>query len=160
MSLEHLFSGRGVDTAGIAKRLKQVAEGLGLPLARSGMIYNTRLAQELAKWAESKDKANEIHRALFRAYFVEGRNIGNVHELVEMAVSLALSGDEALEAVESRAYKGTVDNDWDRSLALGIRAVPTFVMEGRRLVGFQTFEVLEQFVVAAGAVRRDGQPPG
>jgi predicted DsbA family dithiol-disulfide isomerase len=155
--LEQLFSGRGVDTAGITQKLKRAAEGLGLPLAPSGTIYNTRLAQELAKWAESKDKADEIHQALFRAYFVEGRNIGNVDELVEMAVAVGLSGDEALEAMESRAYKGAVDSDWDRSLALGIRAVPTFVMEGKRLVGFQTYEALEQFVVAAGVVRRDGK---
>jgi predicted DsbA family dithiol-disulfide isomerase len=155
-TLERLFSGRAVDTAGIALRLKQVAEGLGLPLAASGMVYNTRMAQEMAKWAESKEKGHEIHQALFRAYFVEGRNIGQVDELMKVALSIGLSGDEARQAVESGSYKGAVDADWDRSRALGISAVPTFVMEGKRLVGFQTYEAIEHFVAAMKVARRNG----
>jgi predicted DsbA family dithiol-disulfide isomerase len=155
-TLEQLFKGRGVDTAAIAQRLKQVAEGLGLPLAPSGTVYNTRLAQEMVKWAESKSKGHEIHQALFRAYFVEGRNIGQIEELAEIASSAGLSGEEARQAVESGTYKAAVDADWSRSRTLAVSAVPTFAMEGRRLVGFQPYEAIEQFVTAMGVARRNG----
>ena len=140
--------------AGMAQRIKGVADGLGLPLNPSGMIYNTRLAQEMAKWAEFKGKGDEVHQALFRAYFVDGRNIGQLGEVVKIAVDLGLPEDEAREAIEGGRFKGAVDADWDRALALGIRAVPTFVMEGERLVGFQSYEALERFAASNGAVRR------
>jgi predicted DsbA family dithiol-disulfide isomerase len=143
-----------VDTSKITQRLNQVAEEIGLPLTRSGMIYNTRLAQEMAKWAESKGKGNEIHQALFKAYFVDRLNIGQIGELVKIAMSVGLSGDEARQAVESRTYKNDVDNDWNRSRAMGINGVPTFVMGDRRLVGFQPYEALEQFVCDAGAAQK------
>ena len=139
----------------MAQRLREVAGGLGLPFNPSGMIYNTRLAQELAKWAESRDRGMEIHRALFRAYFVDGRNIGQVDELAGIAESLGLGGEEARQVIGDRTFKEAVDRDWDRSSALGIHAVPTFVMEGKRLVGFQAYGTLEQLVTAVGVPRRD-----
>jgi len=157
MSLAELFSGRNVDMVGAAQRLKEVADGVGLPLAPSGMIYNTRLAQEMAKWAESRGRGREIHDAIFRAYFVEARNIGKADELVAVAVSIGLPGDEAREVLEGRAFKDIVDADWERSRALGIRAVPTFVMDGMRLVGFQTYQALERLVSSLGTVRRDSK---
>jgi predicted DsbA family dithiol-disulfide isomerase len=156
MSLEQLFGGRRVDAAGMAQRLKQVAAELGLPLSPSGMIYNTRLAQEMAKWAETKGKEDEIHRALFHAYFVDSRNIGLADDLADIAVSVGLSGDEARRVLESRAFRSAVDSDWDLAHTLGIRAVPTFIMKGKRLVGFQTYEALAQFVSVVGAAQRDG----
>jgi predicted DsbA family dithiol-disulfide isomerase len=156
MSLEQLFRGRFVDTSDIAKRLKRVAEELGLPLTHSSMIYNTRLAQEMAKWAESKGKGNEIHQALFKTYFVDSINIGHVDELTKLALSIGLSGDEARQVVESRAYKDAVDSDWNQSRAMEINGVPTFIMGDRRLVGFQPYEALEQFVSTERVVRRSG----
>jgi len=50
-------------------------EGLPYSAARN-MSYNSRLAQELAKWAETKGAADQIHDPIFRAYFVDLKNIG------------------------------------------------------------------------------------
>ena len=56
-----LFAGRSVDIQGIVQRLKRVAKELGLPLADRTKTYNSRLAQELAKWAEAEGKGDEFH---------------------------------------------------------------------------------------------------
>ena len=69
------------------KRLKQVADELGLPWGDRKMTYNSRLAQELGKWAEEQGKGDTFHGAAFRAYFVDGLNIGKVAELVKLAKS-------------------------------------------------------------------------
>jgi len=137
-------------------RLKQVADQLGLPLAERQKTYNSRLSQELAKWAESKGKGDSCHEAIFRAYFVQGKNIGNVEELVILAKSIGLPEREARSVLESRTFKEAVDADWSRSRALGITAVPTFVADRQAVVGFQSYEALEQFVKACGAKKRKG----
>jgi hypothetical protein len=87
----------------------------GLPYnAERNMSYNSRLAQELSKWAESKGKSDEIHSALFRAYFVDVKNIGKVEPLVEITKEVGLPADEATDVLMSRSFKSAVDDDWRR----------------------------------------------
>ncbi len=154
LTLEELFAGRPVDIDKIMLRLKQVADELGLPLGERKKTYNSRLAQELAKWAESKEKGDLFHEAVFRAYFVDGKNIGKVDELVALAQSIGLPGNEARPVLESRTFKEAVDADWSRSHALGITAVPTFVLRDQAVVGAQPYEVLEQFLKTCGLRER------
>lgn len=135
-------------------RLKQVAEELGLPLGRRKKTYNSRLAQELAKWSESKGRGDPFHEAVFRAYFVDGKNIGKVDVLVDLAKSIGLPEEEARSVLVSRTFKEAVDSDWSRSHALGVTAVPTFFIDERVIVGFPTYELLEEFAIACGAERR------
>jgi predicted DsbA family dithiol-disulfide isomerase len=118
------------------------------------MTFNTRLAQELAKWAEGQGRGDEYHRALFRACFVDGTNIGKKDELLSVVTSLGLSRDEALRVIEERTYSGAVDADWKRSRELGIRGVPTFLTSVSRVVGAQPYEILERLVRESGGVKR------
>jgi predicted DsbA family dithiol-disulfide isomerase len=144
LTLQELFSGRNIDIDKAKQRLNQVADELGLPLGEREKTYNSRLAQELAKWSESKDRGEEYHRAVFRAYFVEGKNIGKVEELVSIARSIGLPPGEAKQVLESRTFKESVDADWSRCHAWGVTAVPTFVIDHHAVVGFQPYEALEQ----------------
>ena len=146
MTLEALFKGRMVDISGMMARLREVAEAEGLPFGDRNMTYNSRLAQELGKWAEAKGKIEAYNTAVFQAYFVHGRNIGSPSILVEVAGSVDLDINEARKVLEERSYENAVDADWDRSRQMGIRAVPSFVMDDRMLVGAQPYAALEEFV--------------
>jgi predicted DsbA family dithiol-disulfide isomerase len=110
------------------------------------MSYNSRLAQELAKWAESRGKAGEIHDALFRAYFVDLKNIGNHEVLAGIAERLGLPREEAIDALVSRSFKKAVDEDWKRCAELAVTAVPTFLTKHSALVGAYPYEELEKLV--------------
>jgi predicted DsbA family dithiol-disulfide isomerase len=153
-SLEDLFVGRNMDIPSMLERLKRVAEDLGLPLGTRKMTFNSRLAQELGKWAEEKGRGDEFHDAVFRAYFVDGKNIGKKAVLVELAKKVGLPGKEAGEVLESRAFKGAVDEDWKLCMEMGITAVPTFVIDHQSVVGAQPYEVLEQFLKNNGVKKR------
>jgi predicted DsbA family dithiol-disulfide isomerase len=155
LTLEELFGTRA-DISGIMERLKGVAASLSLPMAVRTKTYNSRLAQELAKWAESQGKGDEFHRALFRAYFVDAENIARVDELTGLAASVGLPVDEARQVIQERAFRKAVDADWARSRALGITAVPTFIIGGQRSVGFQPYDVLAEAVARSGAKTRQG----
>ncbi len=151
ITLEQLFPGRTpAEIEKMGLRLKRVADELGLPLGPRKKSYNSRLAQELAKWAESQGKGDSFHQAVFRAYFVEAKNIGRVEELVSIATRIDLSDEEARSVLESRRYREAVDADWSRSYELGITGVPTFVIGLRSAVGFQPYESLEQFLKSCG----------
>ncbi len=154
LTLEELFAGRNVDVPRIQERLKRVADSLGLPLAGRTKTYNSRLAQELGKWAESEGAGDRFHHAVFRAYFAEKLNIARVDELVGLAASVGLPADAARHVVLARTFRAAVDADWDRSFTLGITAVPTFIVAGRRAVGFQPYETLAQLVRSSGVTKR------
>jgi predicted DsbA family dithiol-disulfide isomerase len=127
--------------------MKLNMEREGLPFdAERNMSYNSRLAQELSKWAEDKSKSDEIHDALFRAYFVDVKNIGKVEPLAEIAQSLGLPADEATDVLISRRYKDAVDDDWRRCAVYGVNAVPTFLAGRYVVVGAQPYEQLQRLV--------------
>jgi predicted DsbA family dithiol-disulfide isomerase len=147
-TLEELFAGRNIDIDQMMDHLKQVASKLGLPFGERKKTYNSRLAQELGKFAELKGKGDEFHNAVFRAYFVDGQNIGNTSILVELAESVHLNSKDAHKIIQDRTYKGAVDSDWKRSYELGVTAVPTFLFNHQRLVGAQNFETLEKLLLS------------
>ena len=134
--------------------LRQVASGLGLPFGDRKMTYNSRPAQELGKWAESRNKGPEFHSTVFRAYFVDGKNIGKANVLAEVAESINLSGKDALKVIQDRAYKEAVDLDWKRCYEIRITAVPSFLFNNQLLVGAQKYEILEKLLISNNVKRR------
>ncbi|NIP49262.1 MAG: dithiol-disulfide isomerase, partial [Gammaproteobacteria bacterium] len=52
------------------------------------MTYNSRLAQELGKWAEQMEKGDAFHDAVFKAYFADGLNIADANILADIANSI------------------------------------------------------------------------
>jgi predicted DsbA family dithiol-disulfide isomerase len=145
-SLAELFAGRGYDMNKMQAQMRARMEAEGLPYGQRSMTYNSRLAQELGKWAESQPGGEAIHDALFRAYFVDGRNIGDVEELIKIAQGVGLPGDKAREVLERRTHKAAVDADWEKSRHYGVTGVPTFVVGERGVVGAQPYEAIEQLV--------------
>ncbi|HSF03020.1 MAG TPA: DsbA family protein, partial [Solirubrobacterales bacterium] len=118
----------------------------GLPYGERTMTYNSRLAQELGKWADTQPGGEAIHDALFRAYFVEARDISQVAVLLDIAERAGLSAAGAREVLERRTFKEAVDADWAVSRQYGITGVPTFVAGRYGVVGAQPYEALEALV--------------
>lgn len=148
-SLEELFRGRGYDIDKMQAQMRARMAAEGLPYGDRRMTYNSRLAQELAKWAEAQPGGEAIHDALFRAYFVDGRNIGDAKVLVEIAKSVGLDEAQAREVLDKRTHKAAVDADWEQSRRYGVTGVPTFVAGGQGVVGAQPYEALVELVKQA-----------
>ena len=148
-SLEELFRGRGYDVAKMQAQMRARMEAEGLPYGNRTMTYNSRLAQELGKWADTQPGGEAIHDALFRAYFVDGRNIGDAQVLLEIAKSVGLPEAGAREVLEKRTFKAAVDADWEKSRGYGVTGVPTFVAGQQGVVGAQPYETLVRLVTEA-----------
>src|SRR5437016_8740908 len=153
-SMAELYAGRNVDPEAMYARMKGLMDAEGLPYGRRTHSYNSRLAQALGKWADTQPGGAVLHDALYKAYFVDARNIGDPEILVAIAQSVGLSADEARAVLTERRFKAAVDADWAKSYQYGVTGVPTFVADRYGVVGAQPYEVLEQLVEKAGAKRR------
>ena len=149
------YAERGIDPEAAYARMKELMDKEGLPYSRRSHTYNSRLAQELGKWADTKPGGAPIHDAFYRAYFVGAKNIGDTEVMIDVVGSVGLDTQEARDVLKERRFKDAVDEDWARSRRLGVTAVPTFVAGGYGVVGAQPYEVLVQLVEKAGARRRD-----
>ena len=156
MTLEALFAGRDYDLEASYTRMKGLMDAEGLDYARRTHTYNSRLAQELGAWADTVDGGAVLHEALYRAYFVDGRNIGDAETLLEIVAAAGLPADEARAVLDERRFREAVDEDWARSRKLGVSGVPTFVAGGYGVVGAQPYETLEKFLAEIGAAPRAG----
>jgi len=154
-SLAEMYAARGADPEAMYARMKGLMDAEGLRYGRRTHTYNSRLAQELGKWADTQPGGAALHEALYRAYFVEARNIGDPEVLVEIASSVGLPDAEARAVLAERRFKDAVDADWAKSHRYGVTGVPTFVAGRNGVVGAQPYEVLEQLLDKAGAPRRE-----
>jgi predicted DsbA family dithiol-disulfide isomerase len=158
--LASLDNYRGVDLKQRQAEMKARMDAEGLPYGERTHTYNSRLAQELGKWADTQEGGEPLHDALYRAYFVDCRNIGDPDVLLAIVKETGLSVEEAAIVIEERTFKQSVDEDWSRAHASGVTGVPTFVAGGYGVVGAQPYEVLEKLVAhvneeAAGATDSD-----
>jgi predicted DsbA family dithiol-disulfide isomerase len=148
------YAQRGLDPEAMFQQMKARMDAEGLPYGRRTHTYNSRLAQELGKWADTQPGGEALHDALYRAYFVDARNVGDPDILVELAEKIGLDGAEARKIIEERRFKAAVDADWQKSAAYGVTGVPTFVAARYGVVGAQPYEALVQLVEKAGAAKR------
>jgi len=157
-SMADIYAGRGIDPQAMYDRMKGLMDAEGLPYGKRTHSYNSRLAQELGKWADALEGGHRLHDALYSAYFVDTRNIGDPEVLLEIVGSAGLSVDEARQVIESRSFSDRIDADWEKARAYGVTGVPTFVAGGYGVVGAQPYEVLEQFIekLIAGATPETG----
>ena len=143
-ALSDLFAGRNVDRKAMHAQMKARMDAEGLPYGERTMTYNSRLAQELGKWADTQPGGEAIHDALFRAYFVEARDISRPAVLLDIAQQVGLSAHGARAVLEKRTFKDAVDADWELSRRCGVTGVPTFVAGRYGVVGAQPYEALEE----------------
>lgn len=150
LSLEELFRGRNIDIPAMLSQMRQTAAAEGLLFGDRRHTYNSRLAQELGKWAEVQGRGDAFHHLAFCAYFADGKNISKLSVLFDLAAAAGLSPEEAEIVLTERRFAAAVDSDWERSRQMGITAVPTFCFDSRRLVGAQSYEALRELVIGTG----------
>jgi len=144
ISLAELFAGR--DITPIKERLQGLMSEAGLPYGDRTHTYNSRLAQELGKWADTQVGGDAIHDRLYSAYFADNVNIADVDGLLKIAASVGLDVAAARDVIDNRTFKNQVDEDWQRSRSIGVSGVPTFYANELVVVGCQPYETLEKFV--------------
>ncbi|AKU98372.1 2-hydroxychromene-2-carboxylate isomerase/DsbA-like thioredoxin domain protein [Labilithrix luteola] len=131
------------------------AEGLAFNYDRVLVTPNTRRAHRLVGWAQERGDASRLVHQLFYAYFTEGRDIGSLAVLADVAADAGLPRREAETWLSSEGGVREVLELETKSLASGTHAVPririgSFVAEGAVAVS--------RLVDAIKAVRSEDAP--
>ena len=92
--------------------------------------------------------------AVFKAYFVDGKNIALKDILLSLVESVGMSPTRANEVIEKRLFRDAVNKDWALARRMNITAVPTLVLRGKQLVGAQPYEQMVCFVKNKGAMKK------
>jgi predicted DsbA family dithiol-disulfide isomerase len=109
------------------------------------VVANSFDAHRLSHFAKSKGKGNEFEEVLFRAYFIEGKNTADHETLTQLAESVGINKQEALDELASDAYADDVRNDIYESQQVGVRGVPHFVLGDKYAIsGAQPSELFLQ----------------
>lgn len=103
--------------------------GIAFAFDRIRRTPNTRDAHRLIRYATAEGHADALVEALFRAYFVEGRDIGDRAVLAEIAGENGLDAEEAQTWLESPSEIEQILADDRNARRLGINAVPCFIFE-------------------------------
>ncbi|MEO7016102.1 MAG: DsbA family oxidoreductase, partial [Leifsonia sp.] len=116
----------------LLERVTGIASSVGLDYDFDILKHtNTVKAHELLHYAKAQGKQLEMAERLFLAYFTEGRHIGRVADLADLAASIGLDRAAVVAALESEQYLSDVRADQGHAQEYGIQGVPFFVIEGR-----------------------------
>jgi len=118
----------------------------GLEMRMPGVVANSHLALEAAEFAREHGGFEAYHRGLFRAYFEEGRDLGDAEVLCESARACGVDDQGLRQALADERYAASIDEITRAAREDEVLSTPTFVFEtglegGFRLTGAQDYAV-------------------
>lgn len=140
---------------------RSMIEEAGLAYAPGPVVSNSMRALQLAELGRDLGRWEGIHSLLFTAYWAEGRDIGDLDVLMDLAGAAELDPGEARAALDDGRYAERVQSSTGAAYRLGVDGVPGWLLDGRLLVpGAQPHEVFEGALERLGfqSLRRGALP--
>ncbi len=136
---------------GFADRVRSVIEGAGFRYTRPEVSPNSMASLQLAELARDRGRFDQLHPRLFRAYWSEGRNIGERRELIDIGTAAGLDPEEMAEVLEDGRYRERIETSTRTARELGVDAIPGWIIDHSLLVsGAQPHEVFEEVLRRLG----------
>jgi predicted DsbA family dithiol-disulfide isomerase len=137
-TLEYLAKAKNI-SAEQAKEMfagaQKMASETGLEMnLETSVVANSYKSHLLIQLGKSKNLANQMEEALFKAHFTDAKNIDDKEVLVEIAKSLGIAETEAREALNSSNFAAAVKEDELQAQRIGVRGVPFFVFNNKYAV--------------------------
>jgi predicted DsbA family dithiol-disulfide isomerase len=114
------------------QRVTGIAESVGLHYDYDALQHaNTVKAHELIHYAKSHGLQLEAKERLLKAYFEEGRNVGRIEDLADLATEIGLERDDVVRSLTENEFLPAVRADQRQAIEYGIQGVPFFVIDGK-----------------------------
>lgn len=111
-----------------ANAVYPMAAERGMTMRLPPVQPRSRKALEAAAHARSEEKGDEMRAAIFRAFFEEGKDIGQIEVLLEIADSVGLKKEPLRQALKEGRHTEDVLEDQQLAYDLGLSAVPTMLI--------------------------------
>jgi predicted DsbA family dithiol-disulfide isomerase len=113
----------------IERRLRTLAQQVGVPIEPQPRSVNSRLALETGDEASAA-----FHQAVSRAWFVDGADIGDLQVIADRAAPFGISEDDVRSAWTSHTYAGAIDASMRAARSAGVTGVPAFGWAGSQAI--------------------------
>lgn len=148
--------GDGPRNSGMGDALRAIGAEVGIPFAfdKQERRPNTIDSHRVVRWASSVGLQDSVVEALFRAYFVDGRDVGDRTVLTEIAAECGMDSELVGDLLASDADLDLVERESRLAGEMGVQGVPAFVIDNRFLmVGAQDAAVLLRVIDKAQGMR-------
>ena len=141
--------------ARMMENLNRMGKAEGIVFSERTFTTNSHKSLLLAEAAkeEGPDIFEALNEGLFRAYFTEGRNIGDLQVLRDVAQAAGVPAGRMEQAWSDAAYEERLARDHAAAAEIGITGIPLFIVDGRWILeGAVPVEMLREVAqkVAAG----------
>ncbi len=123
------------------RKIQALAADIDLDMRRPPLLTNSLPALEATEYAKEHGKDSEFWRAVYRAYFHEGKNIGDIDIVLTIATAVGLDGQKLREHLQAGTYLPRMRSFQQEAQTLGVSGVPTFIVGPAQIVGAQTPDV-------------------
>lgn len=99
-------------------------------------------------WAGDRDPAlaRKLAKTLYKAYFVDDRDISSPEVTADVAATIGLKRDEVLTALNDPAIKDRLKNEVEAAIRLGVFGSPYIVIDGEPFWGVDRFDQIERWL--------------
>lgn len=120
---------------GMLSNVTQMATQVGLDYhLDQSIIVNSLKAHQLIQFAKLKNLGSEAEERLFKAFFIEGKNIADTETLVQLGKDFGLDESEIKANLEDEKYKYEIAQDIQEAQNIGVTGVPFFIFDRKYAV--------------------------
>lgn len=125
--------------AAAAEVYRQIAEAgseEGIPFAfeRIDVSPNTLDAHRLIRWAAVEDCQDAVVEGLFKAYFLDGRHIGDDDTLIDIAETTGLDGEVVRQLLPTDSERQLIEKEIAAAQEMGVTGVPAMLIDQKYAV--------------------------
>lgn len=150
--MTELFSQFDIDH--VSEVLRQRGKPYGITFGDMTRLSNSRLALETAEFARDHGEYHAVHTALFKSYFTDGADIGDMDILKSVVDRCNLNPETLATAIEDGRYSKRVANGSRQARKDGVTAMPTFIIEGQNPITGAVSEAVFRETLQAAAERQ------
>lgn len=133
------------ESADDAQNVTEMAQRAGLEYNFDHVhVANSLRAHRIIQKAKEYGLDDMAEEVFFKAYFIDGKNLGDTVALMELGEQAGLTQEQVSDALENDLYAYAVNQDIKEADSLGIRGVPFFVFD--RKYGISGAQPVELFV--------------
>jgi predicted DsbA family dithiol-disulfide isomerase len=110
-----------------AQSIEPLARRLHLEMRYPRLVPRTRKAHEAVAWARSEGAGRELHEAVYRAYWQDGRDIGRIDVLVDIGAEAGLDRGGMKVSLDIDQWTDRVVDDIELGRRLELGGVPAYL---------------------------------
>ena len=144
---------------GDAIRSEGAGEGIDFAFDKIAKTPNTLDSHRLIRWAGGAGVQDAIVERLFKAYFIDGRDIGDAGVLTDIAAESGMDPLLIADLLSKDADLAAVEREAGMASEMGISGVPTFIFDSRFMIsGAREPEILAKIIDRAVAAATESAP--